>query len=155
MVRGGKLCLVCNATPRQPNLYLLTCVSVMRSHFLTNQLHKIVLCQAYFCDKFDHLAGRWEQKQQELREPLVNDCRRCPACLELKPTWMAKFMCVVDRPGEEPPGWLKMENGVLNRPDILLARYHGKWLCSRCYSPLSQVYGHGAICSSSLAHAVH
>ena len=39
--------------------------------------------EAYFCDRFDLLASKWEKQQQALAVP-----RRCAACAELRPEWM-------------------------------------------------------------------
>ena len=94
--------------------------------------------EAYFCDRFDLLASEWEQKQRALSVP-----RRCAACAEIRPDWMTTLKCVDGSPGKEPPGWLEkkwdneQQRYVVFRPDDLLDRYHGKWLCTRCYSPLS------------------
>ena len=103
--------------------------------------------QAWFCDKFDSLADIWEQEQEGLQQQF-KDCPDrlcCDACLCTRPTWMTTLKCVVDRCGAEPPGWVISEKDEetgewkTNRPDALLAQYHGKWLCERCYSPLSEV----------------
>ena len=41
--------------------------------------------EAYFCDRFDLLASKWEKQQQALAVP-----RRCAACAELLPEWMLR-----------------------------------------------------------------
>ena len=57
--------------------------------------------EAYFCDRFDLLASKWEKQQQALAVP-----RRCAACAELRPEWMTTLKRVDGSPGKEPPGWL-------------------------------------------------
>ena len=79
--------------------------------------------EAYFCDRFDLLASKWEKQQQALAVPL-----RCAACAELRPEWMTTLKCVDGSPGKEPPGWLgekwdeKQQRYVVCRPDGLLER---------------------------------
>ena len=74
---------------------------------------------------------------------------------------MTTLKCVDRSPGKEPPGWIgtkwdeEQQRNVVHRPDDLLDRYHGEFLCTRCYSPLSDDERHLNILKFSKENLMH